>query len=259
MEMILFVGLVALSAIAELVDSAIGMMYGTVLSPLLILLGFDPLITVPALVFSQAAGGFVAAIRHHNFGHANFGFRSPDFRAFLIIALPGLAAVAIGAFLAIKIDKNLLKAYIALLVFIIGLLVVLDFKSKYSWKKMGLVGFLSSFNKALSGGGYGPFVTGSQIVIGKNSKTSIGVTTLAEVPICLGAFTSYYFLNGFSDWTFLAAMTVGSIVGGLVGPHITNQSQEAKLKKAVGIIALILGLILALSVLGLLNVKGLSA
>ncbi len=44
-------------------DSFLGMMYGTVLSPLLILAGYNAKTVVPAILISQAAGGFVASWR----------------------------------------------------------------------------------------------------------------------------------------------------------------------------------------------------
>jgi uncharacterized membrane protein YfcA len=246
-------GIVALAFIAELIDASLGMMYGTILSPLLILIGFDPLVSVPALLFSQAVGGLIAATKHHKHGNANLHFTSEDFKSFLTITIPGLLAVCIGALVALNVSKELLKLYIAFLVIIVGIMVTFRISSEFSWKKMGAIGFVSAFNKALSGGGFGPFVTGGQVAIGQKSKNAVGITTLAEVPICMGSFIAYLLLNGgFDSWPFLGALVIGAAVGGALGPRITKAADEEKLKFAVGVFALVSGLILLNSVLGII-------
>ena len=63
----LFLLLFGMAFICEFIDSSLGMGYGTILSPVLIIMGFDPLVAIPALLLSQAVGGFTAAIFHHQF------------------------------------------------------------------------------------------------------------------------------------------------------------------------------------------------
>ena len=58
--------------VIKFVDSTLGMMYGTVLSPLLILIGYDVKSVVPAILISQAVGGFIASYKHHRLKNANF-------------------------------------------------------------------------------------------------------------------------------------------------------------------------------------------
>ena len=45
----------------EFLDSSLGMGYGTILSPFLIIAGFDPLLVVPSTLISQALAGLSAA------------------------------------------------------------------------------------------------------------------------------------------------------------------------------------------------------
>lgn len=253
MDFIMLGGLFALALAAEVIDASLGMMFGTILSPVLIIMGFDPLVTVPSLLFAQALGGGIAAVRHHHFGNADFNLMTHDFRSFLFIALPGLLAVAVGSLVAVSIDKSLLKLYIAVLVIVVGLAVLFKLNSRFSWQKMGFIGLVSAFNKAVSGGGFGPFVTGGQIAIGSKSKNAVGVTTLAEVPICVASFAAYFFLKGFSDWPFLGALALGAALGGAIGPHITKKAAEERLKSIVGLMAFALGAFLLLNVLGIIK------
>lgn len=42
--------------LCEFIDASMGMMYGTILSPVLIIAGFEPVLVVPSILFSQALG-----------------------------------------------------------------------------------------------------------------------------------------------------------------------------------------------------------
>ena len=48
----------------ELIDSGLGMGYGTILTPSLLLLGFSPHDIVPTVLFSELLSGFSAAFFH---------------------------------------------------------------------------------------------------------------------------------------------------------------------------------------------------
>lgn len=52
--------------VCEFIDSSLGMMYGTILSLVLILAGFDPLLAVPSILLSQATWRFSASVFHIN-------------------------------------------------------------------------------------------------------------------------------------------------------------------------------------------------
>lgn len=259
MELAAALLIVALALLAELIDSSLGMMYGTLLSPLLILLGFDPLVIVPSILFSQAAGGLVAAFRHHRIGNADFGLKTADFRSFIAITVPGMLAVLIGSYVSVSIPKEVLKLYIGVLVLVVGLVVVLNFRFRFSWARMGLIGLVSAFNKALSGGGFGPFVTAGQVAIGQKGRSSVGVTTMAEVPIALSSFIAYLVLKGSADWEFVMLMSAGSIAGAVFGPNITRAVPEGRLKEMVGALSLILGLFLIATTLGWIQIAGFGA
>lgn len=103
-----------------------------------------------------------------------------------------MVATIFAVLIAINIPKVFLKTYIGILVLIMGLLLFSRKKFTFSWKKIYLVGILSGFNKGLTGGGFGPVTTAGQMIGGRNGKNSIGVTTFAEVPICLVGFLLIY-------------------------------------------------------------------
>ncbi len=203
----MFILIIILAFICEFIDSSLGMGYGTILAPLLIIMGFSPLIVVPSILITQASGGITASFFHHKHGNANLSFKNhrltDDLKTVGSISLFGVIATITATIIAVNIPKNLLNAYIGILVLVMGIILLLNFKFVYSYKKMFLVGAISAFNKGLSGGGYGPVVTGGQIILGKDNKPAIACTTAAEPLICIAGFISYLILKGLSSWNLV--------------------------------------------------------
>lgn len=235
------VGLTAIAFVCELIDSSLGMMYGTILSPVLIIAGFDPLLVVPSILLSQAIGGFTAAVFHHRLGNVYFSRKSIDSKSVFIITIFGIVGVAIALFLALNIPPWAIKTYIGVLVLVMGTIILLKRKFSFSWKRLAVVGLISSFNKAMSGGGFGPVVATGQIISGLDSKNAVGITTLSEAPICIVAFIGYLLFHPGFTWNMAIALTIGAGIAAMLGPRITSRFSSSRLRTAVGILALVLG------------------
>lgn len=248
--------------ICELIDSSLGMLYGTILSPLLISLGFDPLLVVPSILFSQAIGGFIASIGHHRLRNVDFSIKEDvmkrlselgyietfkksttrDLKVVFVVTSFGIFATIFAAFIALSIPKALLKTYIGVLVLAMGIIILLRSRFNFSWKKIFGIGILSAFNKGISGGGFGPVVTGGQLISGREGKESVGATTLSEAPICIAGFLTYLIKNGLSTWNLVLVLTTGAIIGGIIGPHITARfKSKEKIKLILGILIILEG------------------
>ncbi|MEA3391545.1 MAG: sulfite exporter TauE/SafE family protein [Candidatus Marinimicrobia bacterium] len=249
--------------ICEIIDSSLGMLYGTILSPSLIIAGFDPLIVVPSILLSQAMGSFIASTMHHRLSNAHFHINtseeapvpgkglvrwlrkntSQDLKVVLIITATGIITTVIAVATAIHIPKEILKTYIGVLVLAMGVILLLKTRFPFSWKKVFGVGLISAFNKGMSGGGFGPVVTSGQIISGRSAKKSIGTTALSEAPICIAGFLAYWLINGMSEWNLVIFLTIGAVVGAFIGPFITAKIKSEKgLILALGIIVTLLGL-----------------
>lgn len=241
--MLIVAGLLAV--IMELIDSSLGMMYGTILSPVLILMGFDSKIVVPAILLSQGLGGLIAALNHGKFKSGDFsGWKTRDTKVVLSVVIPGLVACVIGALVALSVPKMFLVYYIGILVLIMGLICMFPFRFKFSWWKMYGIGLVSSFNKTMSGGGFGPITSTGKIVGGLESKASIATTTLAEVPICMVGFLIWYLKSGSINWSLPLYLTAGALVGGFFGPFITKKFNSKWLRIGVGALAVVSGILI---------------
>ncbi len=236
--------LMAMALVMEFIDSFLGMMYGTVLSPLLILAGYDAKTVVPAILISQAIGGFIASWRHHKLGNASFSKGTVDRQISLKVIWLGVLASFFGVFLSVSIPAKALNTYIALLVIAIGVMIFLRRTLIMTSAKMFVLGFVSAFNKALSGGGFGPLVAGGQLVFkDRHEKGAIGSTDFAEAPICLVSFVIWLILKEFPDLSLTSPLCLGAGVGGFFGPEALSRiTSRNKLKLVLGGLVLIEGL-----------------
>ena len=113
---------------------------------------------------------------------------------------------------------------------------------KFSWSKLSIIGVVGAFNKGISGGGYGPLVTGGQIISGKDAKSSVGNTTLVESVICIVAFISYFILKVDIYWKLALATSIGSILAAPLAAFTVKKVKAKKLELLIGIVTILLGL-----------------
>src|SRR3989344_2376310 len=242
----LFLIILAIAFISEWIDASLGMGYGTILSPTLIIIGFNPLLVVPSILITQALGGLSASFFHHHNGNVSFSIKSAnpvyifkkireygifsafksgfseDLRIVFLITSLGVIATIISVLVAVSIPKNILSGYIEGLVLIMGILIIAGFTFTYSTTKMFIIGIIASFNKGLSGGGFGPVTTGGQVVLGQDHKRAIGCTTAAEFPICIVGFITYSLTKGLPGWELILPLSIGAFLGGVIGPLTTK-------------------------------------
>ncbi|HAK94188.1 MAG TPA: hypothetical protein DCM87_04095 [Planctomycetes bacterium] len=269
-----FLLLLSMAFACEFIDSAAGMGYGTILAPLLIALGFAPHAAVPAVLISQAFGGLAASIFHHRFENVSFARDSRDLKVVLVISALGIVATIAGALVSVNLPAAALKTYIGVLVTIMGILVIAGRPAAFAWKKIVGLALLSAFNKGISGGGFGPVVTGGQIIAGERRRAAVGITTLAEVPICICAFAAYIlgrtaneaqgrvldmpvadffrtmFSPGMLPWELMLALIVGATLVTPFGAFTTRALKREGAHYAIGGLMLLEGAYTMISLLG---------
>lgn len=246
--------LILMAFVMEIIDSSLGMMYGTLLTPILVGCDFEPLVVVPAILLSQAIGGMGGTVSHHKFKNADFNGMTKDTKIMLAMVIPGLFVVILGVFAAVNIPKLWVKTYIGVLVVIMSILCLSPIRYRFAWWKHYTVGMLAAFNKALTGGGFGPVTSTGGIIGGLESKVSIATTTYAEVIICLVSFTVYLFFYGNPDIVFTSSLCTGAIIGGFIGPYISSRVSHKKLRMTVGMLGIVSGIWLLLRVIKIVNI-----
>lgn len=240
----------ALAFISEYLDSGLGMGYGTALTPMLIIMGFEPLKVIPAVLISQLFTDITACISHHKCKNCDLKIGSADFKAASLLGALGAIGVTCAVIIAVKIPKNILTIYIGTLVFTMGLLVIYTIKKPmhFSWPKLMGIGLLASFNKGISGGGYGPLVMGGQLISGLNVKNAIGITAFAEAITCLVGFIIYLITGKDIDWRLVGLLTVCAVGAVPVAAFTVKKSPSNSLKRYIGLLMIILGLFTILKI-----------
>lgn len=237
----LAVFLVAL--LCEYLDSSLGMGYGTTLTPSLLLVGFEPLEIIPAVLFSECLTGVVAGVLHHRDGNVDF-VRDRRARA-TTLWLSLLSAVgAIGAVtIAVNVPKSWLTALIGLIIVAMGIVIIVTSRRPLRYRPGHLIaiGAVAAFNKCLSGGGYGPLVTAGQVVSGISSKQAVGITSLAEGLTCLIGLAAYLLLHSTLDWRLAGPLTVGALLSVPLATLTVRQMPEHAVRWTVGLATLALG------------------
>jgi uncharacterized membrane protein YfcA len=257
----LFAAVALLALGCEYMDASIGMGYGTTLTPILLIVGFAPLEVVHAVLLGQLVGGVFGGLTHHRVGNISLDFRrdaqstsgrlrrlvylprSVDSKVITILAVCGVAGALVGVFTAINIPKVVLQTYIGAMVLVIGVIIFVrrNHGGALSWRRLVGIGLLSSFNKGISGGGYGPLVTGGQVISGRETKSSVGSTTVAEVFVCIVGFLAYALAGRSIFWRLAAAATIGSAIAAPLAALTVRKVGSQRLKLVIGLATILLG------------------
>ncbi len=241
----LFIGVMVFSFICEFIDSTLGMGYGTTATPLLMLVGMPVLEIIPAILLSELISGFLSGFSHHTLGNVNFNLRSIHLRVTIVLALCSVIGAIIAVNMAVKLPSYYLKLYIGLLVLSMGILILLTRNKKFgfSWKKIIGLGLLSSFNKGMSGGGYGPVVMSGQLLSGIKGKSAVGITSVAESLTSLVGLMTFIFVGTGIYLDLALPMILGACCSVPFAAYTTKRTKTEVLKTSIGLLTILLGLI----------------
>jgi uncharacterized membrane protein YfcA len=251
--------LIMLAFIMESVDNGLGGGFGTILSPLLILFGYDPKVVVPAILVSETISGVWGGSWH-------IKFRNVNFRAVGATLLGSLIGMTIATVLIGEVlPSSTVKQFIAILTILMGSFVVIRSfsivnkhakpKDKPSTIKTALLGLAMGFNKGGSGGNYGPLSVSGYILLGLPAAVAVGTTTVAEGIACALGVALYLQITG-----IVLAVAIPLAIGSFIADPISawaNNKLKLKLKppfhgRFIGLGMTALGIVTLLKALGII-------
>jgi uncharacterized membrane protein YfcA len=229
--------IVLLAMACEYVDSTLGMGYGTTLTPILLLAGFGPTQIVPSVLLSEFLTGVLAGLLHQEFGNVSFARGSRSLRVVLVLTGCSLFGTLIAVLIAVNVPPWALRAYIGVLVLAVGvgILLTMGRTFPFSWSKVVGLGFVAALNKGLSGGGYGPLVTGGQVLSGVGEREAIGITSLAEGAACLVGVVAYAVSGSVViDWGLAPSLVLGGLLSVPLAAFSVSKIPVRRMRWAIG-------------------------
>jgi uncharacterized membrane protein YfcA len=241
--------LVVVSFCTATVDLIFGMGFGLSMTPILLLLDFEPHQIVPSVLLASLAGNILSPFLHHRSKNADFSFRSPHLKTALIVGLLGALGGFIGAITAINISDLVLTIYIGILVVSIGLLLLLS-KTRttaFTWYKLIGLGVFGSFNKGMSGSGFGPIITTGLIMMGTGEKAAVSIQSFSELFVSLAGSLTFVSLSRQMEWSLTVPLVIGVVLSTPVAVLIVQKANSRKLRWAIGYATVILGIVTLLT------------
>lgn len=245
-----YVILAVIAFILEFFDASFGVGFGLLFSPALIIFGFHPVDVIMAILLSQFVAGFVAGTSHHLAGNVDFHFGKKHANVAILIILINVIGVLVASLVVVHISQFAVKVYIGFLELLIGIfiLMMIDVRIPFSWYKITILGVLSSFNKGMSGAGYGPVLTGGQILSGVETKGAIGITTMTESITCLIGVLFFMLFGESFNWHLTLPLLIGSVIAAPLSAIVVSKVNEKILMKAIGILCLVMGFLVAMKI-----------
>lgn len=251
---------ILLAFVFETMDSAAGMGFGTALSPvLLIVLGFEPLAVVPALLVSETITGLLSGWMHNEFENVHVSLSRPfneETKAIGLIA--GVSAIGsvvavLFAFLAIQFNETVISIYVMVLVLVMAIVALfrehLKPAADAEYRPRMLVGFaaLAGFNKGIGGGGYGPVTTMGQLYAGVYEKTASAISSFSEGLASLVGVITYFGITAVGvdlNFMLVPSLLAGSLLAAVVAPFSVRVLPNRIYRYVIPGYALVIGVIL---------------
>jgi len=242
-----------LSAFCEYIDSSLGMGYGTTLTPLLLTAGVLRQELVPAILLSEFLTGFFASIAHHRVGNINLKENKPLRLALPLLALPSVIGVFVAVFIGSRLKEQgqyYANLYIGSMILAIGVYLIL--LNRYGKSTTGKVrkpvlvflGVVAAFNKGISGGGYGPLMTGGQLASGIKGKEAVVITSLCECFTCMIGLVVFFILGGSLNLLYAIPLCFGAMTTVIPAAKTIRILPEKLLRNTIGWATLLMGLVM---------------
>lgn len=240
-----FILLLFLALVCEYTDSTLGMGYGTIMTPILIMLGYSVTTIVPCVLFTEMITGITAGYFHHEFKNTDFRPGSNSSKVAITLILCSVVGSIFAVVLALSLPAIFLKIWIGVIIIAMGItiLVTRGKEFPFSWKKIIGLGSLAAFNKGVSGGGYGPLVTSGQMLSGIRGKHAIGITSLAEGVTCIFGFIIYMIFQRELQWNLAIPLLIGGLISVPISAWTISKINVFGMKRLVGLATTLLGIL----------------
>ena len=230
--------------LTAVVDIIFGMGFGLTMTPILLLMGYPPHQIVPALLFSSMIGNLVSPFFHHKFKNVDLSLCSRHFNMSILIGVLGVVGSIVGASISVGISDFYLSLYIGILITSLGLFLLVNkkLKARFSWLKLAFLGLFGSFNKGISGSGFGPIITTGMIVMQVGEKVAVSIQTFSELFVSIAGFLTFVVVGRQVSWELILPLSIGVLLSTPLGAFVVHKFDNKNLRVAIAIVTIILGI-----------------
>ncbi|MEM1866048.1 MAG: sulfite exporter TauE/SafE family protein [Ignisphaera sp.] len=225
--------------LAQLVDGSVGMGYGVISSSIYLSFGLTPAVASATIHTSEVFSTLSSSISHLRFGNVDKDFVK-------MLACTGIVGAVIGAVTISTLNLPSITKAVRMYLVVVGVIILLrGFGLNIVLKKLNiyLLGLVGGFLDAVAGGGWGPIVTSTLIMNGREPRTSIGTANTSEFFVTFSQFIVFMLLIGpvFVVTAFLQA--IGAVVASPIAAYICKRIDRKALTIIVSVAMIALNLV----------------
>lgn len=239
---------------AQLIDGAIGMGYGVIASSVLVATGLPPAVASAAVHVTKIPTGIASALSHWKFGNI-------DWAVCRRLMLPGILGGIVGASVIALLPLNVIRPLAALYLGFMGIVVILR---ALRWRRTldaadvpkgrpGIIGLFGGLFDSF-GGGWGPIVTTSLILQGRDPRKAVGSANTAEPIVAAVQAAVFSFWLGAATLTTIGstalAIMIGALLAAPVAAFLVNHLPGRLIAGAVGLVLIGINMPTLISLIG---------
>ena len=225
---------------AQLVDGALGMVYGVLTNTALLSIGLAPA-QASALVHTAeifTTGASAASHIYH---------RNVDWRFVSRLGVAGVLGAILGAWILSNVDVTAARRYVYVYLLLMGAYIL--------WRSVRIApirerpagwmppaGFAAGFLDASGGGGWGPVLTSTLVGSGHAPRQTVGSVNTAEFFVTVASATTFFVELGASPLQHLVPLVIGGLLAAPIGGWAVKRISARLLMTAVGSLIVLLSL-----------------
>jgi uncharacterized membrane protein YfcA len=226
--------------LAQLVDGALGMAYGTTTTSLVLAAGLSPAVASASVHMAELGTTVAAGVSHWRFGNV-------DWRTVRRIGVPGAIGAFLGAVALSSVSAEVAKPWMGAILLLLGCYILWRFSIGRAPRPRGrpyvrgrylaALGLGAGFVDASGGGGWGPVATPTLLATGKmDPRRVVGSVDTSEFLVALAASAGFILGLGHETISFawVGALLVGGVIAAPLAAWLVRLLAPRVLGTAVG-------------------------
>lgn len=227
--------------LAQAIDGSLGMAYGLTSNSMLLAIGIPPSLASAWVHFAQVFTSLASGLSHLKVGNINWPLAKR-------LIIPGVIGSVLGAYFLSSVDGNMIKPFIAVYLFVMGLVVIRKaFKMKSltvnkSSKSLPALAATGGFADAIGGGGWGPIVNSTLLGKGHSPRYAIGTGNFVEIFVSLASASTFLFILKELSLAPVLGLIIGGVISSPFAALLCKNANPKVLMGVVGCLILLLSL-----------------